>query len=271
VAATPIAGESSPFDDGELYDILFKDFRYAIDFYVGLAREANGPVLDIGCGTGRVLLPCPQAGADVDGLDLSEAMLSTLRSKAAALHLAPRLYRADMSDFRLPRRYALVMITFNAFVHNLTQEAQVRCLELCRQHLAPGGVLAFDTFFPGLGIIGAAENTRVLELETHHPQTGLPLRLYNTRSFDRVEQIQHSINEVEILNAAGTVTTAHRSEFRTRWAYKAEMALLLRVAGFARWEIFGDFDRRPLTRETDAMIVLAWPGGDEGIAPDKAR
>jgi SAM-dependent methyltransferase len=262
VDTKPAAAEPSIFDDGELYDLLCKDLTYAIDFYVGLAREAKGPVLEVACGTGRILLPCLQAGADVDGLDLSEGMLSTLRKKAAALNLAPRLYTADMSDFQLPRRYALIMITFNAFVHNVTQEAQIRCLELCRQHLAPGGLLAFDGSFPGLGIIGAADNTRVLELETRHPETGLPLRCYDTRSFDRVEQIQRSVNEIEVLEADGKVKTVHRSELRTRWTYKAEMALLLRVAGFARWEIFGDFDRRPLTRETDDMIVLAWRDGE---------
>jgi ubiquinone/menaquinone biosynthesis C-methylase UbiE len=262
VEANASTNESSPFDDGELYDILFKDLRYAIDFYVALAREAKGPVLDIACGTGRILLPCLQAGADIDGLDLSEGMLKTLRKKATALHLEPRLYTADMSDFRLPRRYALIMITFNAFIHNLTQEAQIRCLELCRQHLIPGGALAFDTFFPGLGILGSAENTRALEIETRHPQTGLPLRLYDTRSFNRVEQIQRSVNEVEMLDADGSTKIIHRSEFRVRWTYKAEMALLMRIAGFARWDIFGDFDRRPLTRETDAMIVLAWTGGE---------
>ena len=259
--AKPAAEASSPFDDGELYDILLQDFSYAIDFYTGLAREARGPILDVACGTGRVLLPCLQAGADVDGLDLYEGMLNTLRKKAAALRLAPRLYTADMSNFRLPRRYALIMITFNAFIHNLTQEAQVRCLELCRQHLMPGGVLAFDTFFPGLGVIGTAENTRVLEGEMRDPRTGLLLRMYDTRTFYRVEQIQRSINEVEMVGADGAVQTIHRSEFRTRYVYKEEMALLLRVAGFARWEICGDFDRRPLTQETDNMIVFAWPDG----------
>jgi ubiquinone/menaquinone biosynthesis C-methylase UbiE len=255
------AAESSPFDDGELYDILFKDFTYGIDFYVGLAREAKGPVLEIACGTGRILLPCMQAGVEVDGLDLYEGMLSTLRQKAAALHLAPKLYQADMSDFQLPRRYALIMITFNAFIHNVTQEAQLRCLKLCRQHLLPGGVLVFDTFFPALGLFSAPENTRVLELETRHPQTGLPLRLYDTRSFNRVEQTQRSVNEIETVDGAGKVTTIHRSEFKTRYIYKEEMALLLRVAGFARWEICGGFDRRPLTQETDSMIVFAWQDG----------
>src|SRR5438034_8488026 len=111
--STPSTPVPSTFDDGEWYDIMMGDLRYGIDFYVGLAREAKGPVLDIACGTGRILLPCMQAGADVDGLDLYEGMLTTLRQKAASLQLAPNLYRADMSGFRLPRRYALIMITFN--------------------------------------------------------------------------------------------------------------------------------------------------------------
>ncbi len=257
----PPSAEPSPFDDGELYDILCGDLTYGIDFYVGLAREAKGPVLEIACGTGRILLPCLQAGADVDGLDLFEPMLGWLRKKAEALKLSPRLYRADMSDFRLPRRYALIMITFNAFIHNMTSEAQVRCLELCREHLLPGGLLAFDTFFPGLGTIGTAPNTRVLEGEMTDPRTGRPLRMYDTRTFNRVEQTQHSVNEIETEDADGTVRTIHRSEFTTRYVYKAEMGLLLRLAGFQRWEICGDFDRKPLTQETDSMIVMAWKDG----------
>jgi SAM-dependent methyltransferase len=251
--------EPSPFDDGELYDILFTGFTYGIDFYTDLARQARGPVLDVCCGTGRILLPCLQAGADGDGLDLFPPMLATLRQKSAALGFSPGLHVADMADFQLPRRYALVMITFNAFVHNLTQESQIRCLQCCREHLLPGGLLAFDTCFPALGIIGAAENTRELELETTHPQTGQKLRLYDTRSFNRVEQIQTSINEIEFRDGYGNLQSVRRCEFQTRWIYKHEMALLLRVAGYARWEICGDFDRRPLTNETDAMIVLAWP------------
>ena len=89
----------SPFDDGELYDAILHDFSYGSDFYLGLAKEADGPVLDIGCGTGRILLPCLQAGVDVDGLDLFEPMLSRLRQKAEALQLSPpfrlNLFRAN--------------------------------------------------------------------------------------------------------------------------------------------------------------------------------
>jgi SAM-dependent methyltransferase len=248
----------TPFDDGEVYDLLLKDIPYGFDFYTDVARKAAGPVLDLCCGTGRILLPCLQAGVDIEGLDLFAPMLDTLRQKAGELGLSPRLHQADMSDFDLPRRYALIMIPFNAFIHNMTQEAQVRCLSVCRQHLLPGGLLAFDTFFPSLAIIGAPQHTRVLEAEMPHPSTGLPIRMYDTRSFDRVAQVQHSLNELELLGADGSVLKIHRSEISLRYIYKNEMTLLLRAAGFSRFEIYGDFERRPLTNEDDAMIVEAW-------------
>ena len=125
----------STFDDGDVYDLVAKDIPYGLDFYVALARKANGPVLDIACGTGRILLPCLQAGVDIEGLDLFEPMLKTLRAKSASLSLSPRLHQSDMSDFSLPRCYSLIMIPFNAFIHNMTQEAQLSCLQLCREHL----------------------------------------------------------------------------------------------------------------------------------------
>jgi SAM-dependent methyltransferase len=258
VSDEPAASLPSIFKDGDAYDLVLKDIPYGRDFYVELARAANGPVLEVACGTGRILLPCLQAGVDIEGVDLFEPMLATLRAKAIELGLSPTLHQADMSSFALPRRFALVMIPFNDFIHNMTQEAQISCLERCREHLLPGGELAFDTFFPSLEIVGATQNTRVLEAELTHPRTGLPIRLYDTRSFDRVAQEQHSLNEIELLAADGSVQAVHRSEIRSRYIYKHEMELLLRVAGFARWEISGDFDGRPLTRENDAMIVRAW-------------
>jgi hypothetical protein len=165
-----------------------------------------------------------------------------------------------MCDFRTPRRYALVMIPFNAFTHNLTQESQIGCLTCCREHLLPNGLLVFDGTFPGLQWIGGQQNSRVLEGEKTDPRTGRTLRMFDTRSFDRVRQIQHSITEIESVGPDGSVELVQRSEYDTRWVYKEEMALLLGHAGYARWEISGDFDGRPLAQETDGMVVRAWAG-----------
>ena len=250
-------GEPSPFDDGELYDLMCQGLDFGIDFYVALARQANGPVLDIACGTGRILLPILQAGIDADGLDLFQPMLETARRKATALGLAPNLHRGDMANFELPRRYALILITFNAFCHMLTTDDQLRCLSCIRRHLLPGGLLAFDgasRAWHG----SAPQNQRELEGEFNDPGTGKTMRCYDTRSFDRVAQIQRSRNEVELDEPDGTTRIIHCSEFLVRWTYKAEMDLLLRSAGFAQHEIFGGFDRRPLEQETDQLVALAW-------------
>ena len=81
--------------------------------------------------------------------------------------------------------------------------------------------------------------------------------MYDTRSFDRVAQVQHSLNEMELLAADGSVQTVHRSEDSTRYIYKHEMTLLLRVAGFA----LGNLRRLrppPALAQNDAMVVTAW-------------
>ncbi|MBZ5589842.1 MAG: class I SAM-dependent methyltransferase [Acidobacteriia bacterium] len=249
---------STPFDDGELYDVLFGEFRFDLDFYLELARKARGPVLEVACGTGRILIPCVRAGVDIDGLDLFPAMLGTLRRKAAALGFAPTLHRSDMRSFAVPRRYALVFCAFNGFVHCLTTEDQLQALRTWRGHLAPGGAVVFNVFYPGREFLSGPEGEPVLEGETRHPVTGLPVRIYDTRTFDRVAQVQHSCVEIQELDDQGRVATAHRSETDMRWTFKPEMELLLAASGFARWEICGDFDRRPLTRDNDQMIVFAW-------------
>jgi len=251
-------GARTPFDDGELYDVLFGGFGFDRDFYVGLARAARGDVLEVACGTGRILLPCMEAGAHVEGLDLFPAMLDTLRRKATRAGLSPVLHRADMRDFALPGRYALVFCAFNGFVHCLTTEDQLRALRTWRAHLAPAGAVVFNVFYPGREFLTGPEGTPVLEAEVAHAASGLPVRIYDTRSLDRVAQVQHSRIEIQEIDADGLVKARHRSETDMRWTFRPEMELLLAAAGYSRWEICGDFDRRPLTRDDEQMIVFAW-------------
>jgi SAM-dependent methyltransferase len=247
-----------PFADAELYDIFCGGIDYDLEYYTSLARRSGGPALDVACGTGRVTIPMLQAGVEVDGVDLHQPMLDRLRAKASALGYAPILHKADMASFQTGRRYRLVTICFNAFIHNVTADDQIGCLRCCRESLEEGGLLAFDTFFPGRYVIGTPPGTRVMEGEIEDPRTGETLRVWDTRTFDLVAQTQLSVMEVESVNAAGEVRTIHRSEFLTRFVYRAEMELLLHLAGFERWEIAGNFEGKPLTDETDSMIVKAW-------------
>ncbi|MBC7819680.1 MAG: class I SAM-dependent methyltransferase [Planctomycetaceae bacterium] len=247
----------TPFDDGELYDVMMSGVDYDMDCFRTLAREACGPVLDFPCGTGRVLLPLLQEGIDIEGVDLSPAMLTRLRQKADALGLQPRLHQASMTDFRLDRQFALIVCPCNSFCHNLTTDEQLESLRRFREHLLPRGLLVIDSYFPGAEYINT-HNSRVLEGEITHPTTGHILRMYDSRMMDRVKQIQHSDNEVEEFDKNGRLLAIHPSSTDARWTYKAEMELLLRITGFSRWEIYNGYDRRPLELETDGMVVFTW-------------
>lgn len=248
---------ATPFDDGELYDVLMSGWDGDLPCFRTLAREARGPVLDLPCGTGRVLLPLLQEGIDIEGVDLSTAMLDCLRQKAEALGLRPRVHQASFTDFRLDRQFALIVCPYNSFAHNLTTDDQIESLRRFREHLLPGGLLVIDSFFPSKQY-SDTDQLRVLEGEITDPRTGHRLRCYDSRRMDRVKQIQHSDNEIEEFDTTGRLVATHRNSTDARWTYKAEMELLLRHIGFARWEIYAGYDRRPFEHETDPMVVFAW-------------
>lgn len=252
------SSERSPFDDGELYDRLFGELRYDVEFYLGLARQAPGPVLEVACGTGRVLVPLLEAGVDADGLDLYPSMLQVLQKKTRGAERKPDLHLADMRSFSLPRRYRWIFIPFNGFLHNLTTEDQLSTLRTCRSHLVTGGTLVMEIFFPGLEVIAGPEGTPVLEHEVQDKDSGRYIRIFDTRRLYRVEQVQRSEIEIQELDAERRLVTSHRSKTEIRWIYRWEAELLFRTAGFSRWEIQGGFDGRPLTRETETMICYGF-------------
>jgi SAM-dependent methyltransferase len=248
----------SPYTRADLYDLLFNSYDADLDFYMGAAKQAGGPVLDVGCGTGRVLLPCLAGGIDADGVDNSGEMLDRLRLNAQARGLQARVVLADMRSFRMPRRYAFVMIPFNAFAHNLTGDDQIATLRCCHDHLLPGGRLVFDTFSATQVMLAEPIAAPVLELEIPHPETGSAVRLYDGRRLDAATQTQHSEIEIQEMDATDQVGHSHRFSTLVRWTYPSEMDLLLRLAGFARWEITGGLDGREVADHEGLIVVSAW-------------
>jgi len=139
----------SPYDAPEIYDALFESFDFDLPFWLKIGREANGPLLEAGCGTGRVLLRLLEAGTDADGFDLSRQMIERLLAKARARGWDNRAVVADMRDFSLRRRYARVICAFNGFAHCETTEDQIRALTCFREHLEPGGGLVLHMSYTG--------------------------------------------------------------------------------------------------------------------------
>lgn len=246
---------SSPYDAPELYDLLFDSLDFDLHYWLEVGRGAGGPVLELACGSGRLLRPIRRAGVDIDGLDASPAMIARLKDRAAADGLEVRAKVADMRDFEMGRRYARIFCGFNGFAHCETVEDQLSVLRCARRHLAPGGALVIHMSYPGPGYWSEPEGKAVLEHEASRPGGG-KFQLWDNRRKDVVAQRQDSEVEIWELDAAGRPVATHAFTTHQRWVYRFELELLLRAAGFERLEFLGGFDGSPLRTPEDQMI--AW-------------
>jgi len=126
-------------------------------FYLDLAKQFGGPVLEIACGTGRILLPIARAGIEIHGVDKSSSMLQVLREQLerepAEIRNRVTISKGDMRTFLLSREFPLVAIPFRPMQHMHTLLDQVAALENAAVHLAPGGILAFDVFYPNYDLM----------------------------------------------------------------------------------------------------------------------
>jgi SAM-dependent methyltransferase len=247
----------SPYDAPELYDLLFDSLDFDVPFWLGVARGAGGPVLEIACGSGRLLLPSLRAGVDIDGIDASPAMIARLKERAAAEGLAVRAEVADMRDFATGRRYARIFCGFNGFAHCETVDDQIAALRRSLEHLEPGGALVLHMSYPGPDYWSEPEGKAVLEHEAPLPGGG-KLQLWDNRTKDVVNQRQSSEVEIREIHASDRPEAVHKFSTSQRWVYRFELELLFRAAGFARWEILGGLDGRPLKAPDDQMIAWAF-------------
>ena len=241
----------------DLYDVLYSDFTADIPFWVAQAKAARGPVLELCCGTGRLLIPCLEAGARIEGLDASSAMIDHCRAKLARAGRRADVALGDMRDFTRPRRYALIVIAFNSFLHNAAAEDQIATLRCCREHLEPGGRLMFHVFHPDLRKLLENDGTPRLLKTVPLPGDG-SMRVTDTGRCDVVEQRVWIGRRVEMLDSSGNVTATHELSFDLRYLWKPETELLLTAAGFTRFEAQGGFET-PRAPEPGAQLVwTAW-------------
>jgi len=163
-------------------------------FYADLATEIGGPVLEIGCGTGRVLLPIARQGTEIHGVDNSGAMLGILRESLAKESAEVRdrvtLHAGDMRSFRLHRTFPLVIIPFRPMQHMFTLADQVAALQSAAAHLSESGVLAFDVFYPKFEMLMLGIGEERLEAEWLSPSDPeiTIRRYYRKDAVDKINQ-----------------------------------------------------------------------------------
>jgi ubiquinone/menaquinone biosynthesis C-methylase UbiE len=232
------------------YDALYavmRDPSGDIAFYGELARATGGPLLELGCGTGRTLLPIAQTGIECVGVDASPAMLAVLRQKSPPPNV--ELVESRMEQLDLAgRRFRLVTCPFRAFSHLLDVEAQLAALAAVRRHLEPGGTFALDVFDPKLAHIARLEEPE--HLAATFRDAGREVRRWDTIRRDLSRQVM----TISFRFASEAPDLCGVGEIQMRWFYRFELEHLLARAGFGDLQFFGGFDRRP------------WAAGGETIA-----
>jgi SAM-dependent methyltransferase len=239
------------------YDAVYAFRTQDIAFYVAMAREGNGPILEVGCGTGRIALPLAETGHEIHGLDASPSMLQILRSKLAGRpELKLLLHEGDMRTFDLGQKFAQVFVPFRAFLHNDTIDDQLAALQSFHRHLRPDGRLVLDIFAPSYRMMS---NDKIdVSLPAQPLADGRIITVMDHAKYMHKDQRLEVERHIDTVYLDGTLkrTIEH---FHLRYIFRYEMELLLRQSGFRLETVYGGFDRRPYDYHSGEMIFVAHP------------
>ena len=260
------ADSMAPYQDygatAEYYDqVVPYGQRGDVDFYVDSAIESAGSVLEIGCGTGRVLIPTARAGLQITGLDLSTSMLRSCTERLAQepepVQRRATIVQADMRSFDLGSSFQLVTIPFRPFQHLMTVADQLACLKCIHRHLEPNGRLIFDVFNPSLDALSRTNFGEILgsEPEFVTDDGRRVVRSHRMRDIDRFNQINH----VELIYDVTFPDGRQEREidaFPMRWFFRFELEHLLDRAGFEVEAVYADFDKSPYGSKYPGELIF---------------
>lgn len=248
----------------DFYDdtVPYKE-RDDIQFFVEASKASGGKTLELGCGTGRVLIPTAQAGCEIVGLDLSPSMLDICRDKLAQKELEVqervRLESGDMCSFNLGEQFSLVTMPFRPFQHLQTVEEQVACLNAIHRHLAPGGGLILDLFNPSLKMITSdfTEQEYGDEPEFTMADGRRVLRRMRVPHKDVFKQVSDAEIIYYVTHPSGKKERlVHK--FKMRYLFRYEVEHLLARCGFEVEHLYAGYDKSEFgSKDPGELIFVA--------------
>jgi len=246
----------------DLYDhvVPYHD-RPDVAFFVEAAKESGGPVLEVGCGTGRVLIPTARAGVEIVGLDLSPHMLDACRERLLKepedVRSRVQLVQADMRHFALGQAFKLVTTPFRPFQHLTKVDDQLSCLECIHRHLVKGGRLVLDIFNPSLEALtrddGGQERGDEPEFTT--PDGRRVVRRDKIVSRDRFNQINYVELIYYVTHPDGREERLVHS-FPMRHLFRFEAEHLLARCGFEVEQVYADYDKSPYGSKYPGELIF---------------
>lgn len=243
------------------YDAENSDKIDDIQLYAELAEEYGGPIIDIGCGTGRVMMPLARAGYEVHGIDNEKAMLDRAELYRTQLKLDPKnmiLHYGDVLTYQLDKKFPLVLVPYNGMMHFHSQEAQLAVLKKLREWVENDGLLVLD--LPNAGEVFASQDTSSITLERTflEPETGHIVMQQSVSFLDRVSQLFKVTWIYDEITSDGTVKRTF-APIMLYYYFYSEMRLLLQQAGFEIEAVYGDVDYAPFEDGCERMVILAKP------------
>lgn len=247
----------------DYYDWTSEGLDGDLSYYADLAMKVGGPVLELGCGTGRCTLGIARHGLDVVGIDRESIMLQQAARKAEAMGLAHscRWIQGDMSQFELEEQYPLVVIPYRSFLHLMTPREQLDTLSCIHRHLKDDGILAFNIFVPHVRHMTEEDGKYLYRGSFPIPGTGSRVEVYDGLQFDHFNQHAFVIRYYERFDSQGRTEERLRTRFSLRYIYPAEVDLLLRSSGFEVCNRYGGFQREPFGPDSDELIIEARKAG----------
>ena len=215
------------------------------EFHLTLAEKyGKDGIIDIACGTGALTIPLVEAGYNVTAFDLSASMIDVTTEKLLQKNLQANLFVANMTDFKIERKFSLAIIARSGFMHLLTAKEQRQALLNIKEHLNDGGVLTFNHFQPYPIIqaerMKAAPDEYVLRSE-YVNHIGKKERIYNAGSYDYLAQVLRGSWKFETLDDDGNVIDTRVRPAVMRHTYRQEMEYLFELCGYEIIDIYNNY------------------------------
>lgn len=224
-------------------------------FYRAMISQFGQPVLDVGCGTGRLVLDYMTAGLDVDGVDNSPDMLAICRDRAHNLGLNPNLFERRMEALNLPRKYRTIIVPSSSFQLVTDTDMAAQAMQCFYEHLEPGGGLVMP--FMILWQAGDPQQTGwQLTAEKTRPENGALVRRWSRARYDGASQLEHTEDRYAItLNESVIASESHQCSPATRWYTQSQAMHLYRAVGFTTIKLFSGFSDEPASEQDTTFSV----------------
>jgi len=249
--------QRNPFDRfARLYDWEHDQYLDDVDLHVGLARRFGGPVLELACGSGRLLAPLAQAGFAVTGVDSSAPMLERARERLSRLGLEAALVQQPLQSVQLEQRFATILVGLDSFGLLLKRDDQLSALRAARAVATHNGRLVLDLANGNQRGSNEPAEELLHDLTLPDPETGRPITKFVLRRPRPSEQLDELMFFYDEQDERGYLRRS-QVELRLRWFTRFELELLLETAGWRADEVYGNYDLEQFGPASDRLIVVA--------------